>query len=325
MGKISQDKRLESYYRIFEQIYENPVISIYDISQNTRLSRNTVAKYLEEMYANGIMYGPYIRMKSAATYKEYVYLMNFSDPWKVFHELRAFSHVVYNAVTFGDWNTLVVTNKSLDFSQLAGFENVVKQGVRYCSYTPKVGYMTWDESFERVYEQLNRFSPLQKEYKNRQSTSLTWEEDQWKLYHTFNFMRKKIVSLLRKINVGYEIYTKWMKSLDNNCTIHTGFYPEELKTYLSYCFLFYTDYEESVRSVFSCFPTTSFIIEVDKQLLVFTHITSSEVKRKLICLIYDMKTKKMIKGFRQAVALSHSQCRVRRQNIYNCSSQCIRM
>ena len=149
--------------------------------------------------------------------------------------------------------------------------------------------------------------PLQKEYKNRQLTSLDWDKDEWKLFSTFNYMRKYVTPVLRKIEVGYETYTKWMKSLEDHCTIHTGFYPEGLKTYLNYCFLCFTDYEKSVKSLFSLFPTKSFFMELNKHLLIFTHVTSVDVKRKLICLIYDMETKKIIKGFNHAVVLFHSQ------------------
>ncbi len=308
MGKISQSRKKRNYYRIFEQICGNPVMSIYDIAVNTELARNTVTKYVKEMYAKGIMYGPYICMRPSPKYKEYVYLMNFQDPWIAFNGLRGVPHVVYHAMTFGDWNTLVVTDRLLDFSKLAGFENVVRQGMRYCSYTPKPEYTTWGESFEKVYKQLDQFMPIQKEYKDRRLASLDWGEDEWKLFHAFNPMRKKVTPLLRKINVGYETYAKWMKSLEDHCTIHTGFYPVGCENYLCYCFLTYTDYEESVKSVLSSFPTTSFIVELDKQLLVFTHMISSDIKRKLICLIYDMETKCMIKGFRQAVVLFHSQC-----------------
>jgi len=35
MGKITQNKRMRNYHEIFEQIYENPVMTIYDISVNT--------------------------------------------------------------------------------------------------------------------------------------------------------------------------------------------------------------------------------------------------------------------------------------------------
>jgi len=63
MGKITQNKRMRNYHKIFEQIYENPVMTIYDISVNTGLSRNTVAKYVKEMYKQGVIQGPHIRMR----------------------------------------------------------------------------------------------------------------------------------------------------------------------------------------------------------------------------------------------------------------------
>ncbi|MBU7009849.1 MAG: winged helix-turn-helix domain-containing protein [Theionarchaea archaeon] len=304
MGKVTQNKRMKNYYRIFEQIYESPLISITDISANTGLSRNTVAKYLKEMYTCHILIGPCIRMKPAPNYREYVYLMNFRDPWKFYKGLKGFPHVIYRAMTFGDWNTMVITNRLLDFSQLMGFQEMVKLGTRYYSYTHKARYRTWDESFKKIYELLSN-APVPSECK-RPSPPLDWGSDQWKLYHTFNFIRKKITPELRKINVRYETYAQWMKSLEDHCTIHTGVYPEGYRNYLSYCFLFFTDHRESVKSVFSLFPATSSIMEVDKQLLILVHVISSKVERRLICLLYDMKAIQMIKGYRHAVALFHS-------------------
>jgi len=309
VGKISQKERMKNYYRIFEQIYGDPVMSLYDIAANTELSRNTVSKYLREMYAKSIIRGPSLRMKPTQTYREYVYLLNFSDPWKAFRGLKGFPHVVYHGLTCGDWNTMVITDRLLDLSKLVGSEAVIHQGVRYYSYTPKVGYTLWDESFANVYEQLDRFTPVETEYKDRRLTSLDWSEDEWKMFHAFNFMRKKVTPVLQKIKVRYEAYIKWMKTLHNHCTLHTGFYPQGYKIYLDYCFLLFTDYEKSVKSLFSLFPTTPFIMEVDTQLLVFINVSSSDVQRKLFCLLYDMKRKQMIKRFRHAVALFNSQNR----------------
>jgi len=51
MGRITQAKKLKSYYKIYEQIYKDPLIYIADISDNTGVSRNAVAKYLQEMVA----------------------------------------------------------------------------------------------------------------------------------------------------------------------------------------------------------------------------------------------------------------------------------
>lgn len=202
---------------------------------------------------------------------------------------------------------MVITDELLDFSKLTGFEKVIKHSVRYCSYTPKPEYMNWNESFKKEYDRINQFTPLQTEYRNRPITSLDWGEDQWKLFYAFKFMRKKIMPLLRKIDVKYEVYVKWMNSLEEYCTIHTGIYPDEYQNYSCYCFLVDTDYEESVKSLFSLFPTTSFITELEKQLLCFAHVTSSDVKRKLICLLYDMETKTILTRFNQAVVLFHSQ------------------
>jgi len=44
MGKITQAQRREKYYKIYEQIYESPIQSISDISQNTGISKNTATK-----------------------------------------------------------------------------------------------------------------------------------------------------------------------------------------------------------------------------------------------------------------------------------------
>lgn len=296
--------KIKNFHRIFEQIYENPVISLLDLASTTRISRNTVSKYMKEMYARNIMIGPEIRMNPSPEYKEYVYLMNFKDPFQVFKGLKGFPHVVYHSMALGDWTTMVITDRLLDLSQLVGFRNMVYQGVRGYSYTPKVEYIKWDECFKKIEERMDEFAPDQLEYADRALPSVTWGEDQWKLFFAFKYnMRKTVTPTLKEINVRYETYTEWMKTLKTNCTVHTGFYPEGYQNYMSYCFLVRTEYKESVKSLFSLFPTTSFFMEVDDHLMVFTYMPSSEVTRKLFCFIYAMKEKEIIKEFNQAVAL----------------------
>jgi len=230
MDKISRMKR-RSYHKIYEQIYQGPRISIIDITQNTGLSRNTVRRYLQEMYSQGILIGPYLRMKPAQNYREYMYLMNFSDPFFAFKGLKGFPHVLCCAITFGDWNIMVVTNRLLDFSQLVGFQSMVARGVKRITNTPKVEYISWDLCFTKINEKIKEFTPAQRESKTRTLPYLTWDTDEWKLYHAFKSnMRQKITPTLRKINVRYETYREWMGTLDTHCTIHTEFYPEECKT-----------------------------------------------------------------------------------------------
>ncbi len=75
MGRKSQAQRRKGYYKIYEQIYKDPFMLVYEIAQNIGLSRNTVTKYLQEMYTSGVVVGPYLEMKPARTYKEYVHLL----------------------------------------------------------------------------------------------------------------------------------------------------------------------------------------------------------------------------------------------------------
>ncbi len=307
MGKITRKRRIENYFKVFEQIYEDPFVSIYNISQNTRLSRNTVAKYLNEMYTFGILQGPQLHMRAASNYREYVYLLNFSDPQLCFRGLRNFPHVLYHALTFGDWNTTVVTDRPLDFSVLVGFQKMVYRGVKDCVYTPKAVLTTWDASFKDCHEQVSAFTPREPEYKHRRLTSLPWGKDEWTLFHAFKSnLRQKMTPLLRKIKVRYETYSAWMKTLEEYCTINTGFYHQGHDKYDSHCFLLFNDYEEQIKSLFSSFPVTPCLVEVGSQLLVFVNVTSSEISRNLFCTLYDMKVKDMVKAFHHSFVLHQS-------------------
>jgi len=281
-------------------------MSLYDIAVTTGLSRNTVSAYVKDMYTKNIMVGPHLRMNPCLNYKEYVHLLKFTDPWLVFRGLNQFPHVLYHGMTFGDWNTLVITDMLLDFSQLKGFQTVVHQGIRGYSLTPKVAYTTWDTCFKAVNEHIVVFTP-RTEYSNQQLTPLLWGKDEWKLFYSFKYnMRKTVTPLLKKINVRYETYAKWMETLHNHCSIHTGFYPEGYKNYLSHCFLVSSDYRSLLQPLFSLLPATPFIMEVGDQLLIFVNVPSPQITN-LFCTIYHMKVKKIITTFSQAVVIFHYQ------------------
>ena len=307
MGKISEKRKIKDYYKIFDVICEHPTVSIYEIAVHARLSRNTVSKYLRDMYDQNILLGPCIRMKSSHNYNEYIYLVNFQDPHKVFRELKGFPHVLYRAMTFGDWNTMVITNRLMDISKLVGFEKLIYRGIKYCSYTPHEEFTEWDEYFERVYDQLHTFrSPLTEEKIRQLSPFLTWNDDEWKLFHAFkDNLRRKVTPILRKNNIRYETYSPWCKTFPDNCTIHTGFFPQGYHTYSSHCLLIHTDYEKTLKSLFSFFPTTPYIMESGNELLIFVNIDTPYIKRAFISLLYDMKYKGIIKKFHHAVVMYH--------------------
>jgi len=305
MGKITQAQRRKEYYKIYEQIHESPVQSISDISQNTGISRNTVAKYLQEMYTNGILVGPYIEMKPAKNYKEYVYLLNFDKPFSVLQGLKGFPHVIDCSITFGDWNIQVVTDRCINFPELKGFQSVVYQGVKRFTYTPKVECTSWDEPFEIMHECIKKLTLKRSDHEHF-SYPLHWGPDEWKLYHAFKpNLRQKVTPLLRKIKVRYETYTRWWKTLEDHCTVHTEFYPEGLKTYLRHCFLFACNDRSIVQKLFSLFPTSSVITEMGDHILVYTHVYSPDITRRLICTVCDMESVEIIDEYSHALLLDH--------------------
>ena len=287
-------KTLSYYYKIFEQIYNDSTLPICDIAVNTDICRNTVSEYLKKS-SEKVIIGPCLRMKPAANYKEYVYLMNFTYPYEAYKGLREFPYVLYAAILFGDWNIMVITNRLLDFSNLVGFQNMVYQGMRGVSYTPKVGFTSWKESLRRIDEYLEEFTPVYR-YKDRKKLPvLPWGEDEWKLFSVFNDdVRKKVTPTIQEINVRYEAYGLWKKGLETYCTQHTGFYPGGFDTYMHHYFLFSTECEGQLKKLWSFLPTTPFCMEVDNHVLVMASIKGSEVMRRLLCTTAEMKARKMV-------------------------------
>ena len=130
MGRIRPDEKKKSYYKLFEQIYKSPTMPLHEIEMGTGISRTTISKYMRDMYARGILVGPYIEMKPTINYREYLYLMNFKDPIAVFRKIKGFPHLLAYATCSGAWNTMVVTDRSLDLSKLVGYQETVYQGAK---------------------------------------------------------------------------------------------------------------------------------------------------------------------------------------------------
>jgi hypothetical protein len=255
MGTISREKKIQDYSNIAHEISVTPAVKGKVIAQKVDLSTNTVYKYLKVMYECHIMVGPWISLKPHPTYREYVYLMNFSDSFSVFEQLKGFPHVLYQGTACGDWNTMVITDRLLDLSQLVGFESVVYLGKKGVVYTPPVDYCSWSNWLKKMYDRLDTFS-FNGESENTESAPiLDWGEDEWKLYHAFKpNVRKKATRVLKKLHVRYETYTQWLDTLHDHCTIHTEFYPEGMDAYAQYFFCLILITNNQLSHYSHCFP-----------------------------------------------------------------------
>jgi hypothetical protein len=293
-----------SYHKIYEQLCENPLASHYHLAKEAHISRNTFSKYLNELFDADMLKGPCLILKPCRDHPYYVSLMNFSDPVKVFGGLKGFPHVVHHALTFGEWNTQVVTDRQLDFSQLQGFENWVFEEKKGHTYVSHVGCLDWEEAFQKIEGKISSFSPYIEKSPEKEM-DLNWSPDEWKLFRAFQEnIKEKKGQVLKEIEVRHEVFSRWKKSLKKTCAIYTGFYPEGKQNYMRHCFLVRSGYEKTLKEIVDCMPVTCFLHEVGEYYLMSIYSISPKTSLKLFCVMYDMKVKKIIRKVRHASVIN---------------------
>jgi hypothetical protein len=305
MAKRSRLARLRVYHSIYEQIYREEQIPIWKIAQNTGLPRSTTTRYLSEMYKQKILVGPYLSMRAASNYREYVYLANFRNPQRKFPGLSHFPSVIKCALTFGDWNTFVVTSQPLDVPRMHEFQKLILVEQKYSTITPKTEFATWDTAFSRAHEVMN--AKLPGNLKREVAPALHWGEDQWKMYDGFGPNLRRIATpTLKESEIRYESYQAWKEELEAHCTIHTEFYPESYDQYNHHCFLVKSSCECQVVGVMSCLPATCRVVEMGNHLLIFINTVSVAVLKKLVILMMNMKTSRLLDDLRYASVLKEA-------------------
>jgi DNA-binding Lrp family transcriptional regulator len=303
MGRLLYNIQREYYHSIYEEIYKNPTVTCNEIHQNTGISRNTVYKYLKNMYRYKFIRGPYLDMRPAPNYREYVYLMEFWDPMRVFDVLKEVPSIVYHAALAERWNILVISQQRIDFSLFEGFQSVVYQGVKGYMRTPQVENMRWEESFEEIQKLIRRFRPGTLSPKQELAPVLNWQKDEWRLFSVFQSNLRKKMTLLRKLRIPYEKSVKWKENIMNHCTIHTEFYPEGYQKYSHCCFLISSDYKDVVREILSFFPATTRFIDLDDQMLAVVNVRSSTNTKNLFLILYRLEKEGIIREFDGATIL----------------------
>ncbi len=293
MTKISIGKRSSRYHEIYELIYDNPKLPNFEVAKATGFSRNTIATYLHEMATNEIMRGPQLSIQPAENYREYVYLMDFKDPFQVYEGLKRFPHVLYHAMTFGSWNTLIISDMLMDFRKLIGSQNVKYFGARGFSYAPKVNYLLWNEAFEKMYKKIEEFAPERIEKKRRVIVpAVNWNEKQWKLYYAFkDDLRRRASPILKRTRIHRQDYVEWARTLKAHCTIQTRFYPLGYCSYANHWFVFSSSYESVIKDIFSFLPTSSLVMEFGDQLMVSCCLPGSDMTREILKIVSTLEAK----------------------------------
>jgi hypothetical protein len=255
-----------------------------------------------------VMKGPYLQMRALPNYQEFIYLLNFSDPFCIFEGLKSFPHILYHAMTFGDWNTLIITDLSLDFSQLKGFENLSFSGLKQKSETPKIPLTTWDQSFDHIYRILEEYDKFPSPSEDQGRSLLPWGKREWELFHAFRIQsRKKAAPTLKQMKISYEIYSRWKTSIKDYCTVLLGFYPWSSQDSLIHSFLVSACNKDFLMHLCSHFSVTPVIHDLGEYLLINIPLDKPEIAKKMFLLFKTLKKKEIIQNLLHSVILERYQ------------------
>jgi hypothetical protein len=211
--------------------------------------------------------------------------------------------VRYHAITFGEWNTIVMTEGLLDLSVLKGFQSAIVRRRKGFTYTPPVRYTTWGQCWRGVKEKLKDITHIEKDITGRLPT-LSWGKNDWKLFEAFkDNVRKTAAPVLRELGIRYKYYMRWKRDVLNHCGIHTEFYPQPVQSYTNHCLLLRSRYIPCVEELFSLFPTTPVFVEMFDYVLVYVKMTADNTKR-LVDMVYGMKDTGIIEGARSGMVFS---------------------
>ena len=162
---------LDRYFQIYEQIYDNPFISIREIAQNTEIARTIISRDLTKMNSN-FMYGPIICLNPVQNHYQYAHFLRVDSPLSAYQHCKEVPTVVYTCLALGSWNLFLVSRKDIDFSFLKGFKEYIVRGVKRGTYLSKVKTVDWNESLEKMYSMLE--TPKEKSYLYEEVPSILW-------------------------------------------------------------------------------------------------------------------------------------------------------
>jgi len=294
-------RTLNRYLQIYEQIYEDPFIPLYQITKNTKVSRSTVFRYIAKMYELSILQGPFISVKPAENYHQYAYFLMVNDPLTVYRRLKGFPGLISRSLTAGNWNLLVIFNRLMDLSVLNGVRKCILQGVKGVTHLSKVGGLNWDESIQRMKAAV----PEEKCTLYEEGPELYWKEKEWVLFEQFKYnIRKKTMPVLKKVNIRYEQYQKWISQLPEVALVQPAFFPLQQKNYFFIDFLFQSDYHKGLANVLGMLPSTSFFFSVGEHLLARLSFVDKKQRDDLYFIIKELIKKEYITQWCQAMVIS---------------------
>ncbi len=276
--KVTQQQKKKQYRKIYESMFNSAFIPVTDISKVLGVGWRPASKRLEEAKRQQIIVGPEGRIFSFKNIPEYVYLFNAEDPDIAYNEYREDPRVVYNAQIAGLCNTFLITKKEIDIKG-----DIKVQGRRsdfHVSFAPD---QSFDQALLNGLKKIEAFSPdsysPRKYIKNHSDETVKWDENDEKLYNYFKYdLRKKVGPLIKEQHISKDIIYHFLETIEKRCTIFTTYFPESYLNYLSYLYVFETDYEDLIIEIFNELPTTTSFFKVADMLFTFVYAPRNYIR-----------------------------------------------
>jgi hypothetical protein len=298
-------KRLATYYAIYEQVYENPGIPLYEIAQHTKIPQSSVSRYLAEMYASSVLKGPMIFLNPAHNYWNYAHFLTFEHPLMVYRRIKGFPYMISRNLSSGAWNLLLVCERQVNFSQFRGFTSSFFRSIKGVTHIPKVRFLDWDQSMNHMHQLLS--CPKEKSTLYREGPPICWNKKEWTLYQTLKWnTRVHKVPVLKECNIRYEHYKTWVTQLPCHANISTAFYPHGADHYFLVDFLFHTHYHTQLADILGMLPATSIFFSVGNHLFARVSFLNKRQEQDLFTFIYQLGDHGFYTHFHSAAVVSPS-------------------
>ena len=297
--------KLPRYYQIYKQLYEDPYRCQTKIAKNTPFSQSTVSTYLSEMYASSLFKGPFIFVKPAQTYHEYVYFLEVDDPVSVYKLLLKDPHIREVTAYSGDWDISVVTDVKIDFSTV-GYKRIVHHGIKGVTQLSKVTSLDWDYSMKKIQNTVS--TPEKKSTLYEEIPIIPWDEKGWIFYHYFKSnVRKNVMPVLRDHKIRFCRYKEWVLQLPDFAVIKPAFYPHTFPTYCVFDFLIESAYHHQLTTILGFLPSTSIFFSAGTHVTTRLLVQDRKEANDLFNLLEELKKLGYCSQYQYALSLPVSQ------------------
>lgn len=313
MSRLTDVEKREIHYSIYEQVLLDERISLTSMAKNLGLTRNTVTTHYNYMIENEIISLPTMRLKMFDDLREYMYYLNFEKPLRVYQELERHPQVIYHSLTSGAFDMVIITDSPVDFESHPNFKQCILKGDRGDYYVPHVSRDTYEEAFQKIEKKVKEDhitrSLIPMEFPPRE---IKWTDLEWELFYDLKYnMRRTFTEIVKKHGISKWLFYKSYERIKKNCVKVVSFFPEKRASYSAFFFVFKTDYEESLRTLFMQLPCASMFSKVDNYLVAWMNIIRTFSFKEFFGLLHWMNDHGIIENMMYALPI-HDYIRTQR-------------